>query len=401
MIIVNKVNGKKIKDIKPNFPPYKNLYLDLLEDKEKLKPGISKLYQIPNVKQSDSKPNKVTKEKKKRKKHLVVPTKKSSDDKDDNQSEGGGTTIIFESDEDESVVASDVEEKPKKDTIIKPKKHKKSKKKIIDEEKKKETVLEGLVDSDEEKSDDESVKTLKKDEEKERGSESEDDDKSIASSKDSIFSDDDEEDNEEDKNDPYYGLTPEEREEKEREEYIWRFRILRKQYGKGNANIKISDYNEHSDLEDMKRTYDRTIRELYLDDTVDQYRMYLMMSWVAMEYVCTQYVGIDLAGFAIQQTKMMHKYDRMLIELGEKSYNRFGSNIPVEVRLLGTVIFQAAIFFLGKVVVESYGENIANLFKNFTGQPPDEDEDEDPDEFDTSAPQQKMRGPSMNPSDVK
>lgn len=395
MIIVNKINGEKIKDIKPNFPPYKNLYLDLLEDKEKLKPGISKLYQIPNVKQSDSKP-KVTKEKKKKKKHLVVPTKKSDDDKDDNQSEGGGTTIIFESDEDESVVASDVEEKPKKDTIIKPRKHKKSKKKIVKQEKKEETVLEGLVDSDDEESNNESTKISS--DKKDESDESEDDDKSIASSKDSIFSNDDE-DNEEDKNDPYYGLTPEEREEKEREEYIWRFRILRKQYGKGNANIKIPDYNEHSDLEDMKRTYDRAIRELYLDDTVDQYKMYLMMSWVAMEYVCTQHVGIDLAGFTVQQTKMMHKYDRMLIELGEKSYSRFGSNIPVEVRLLGTVIFQAAIFFLGKVVVESYGESIANLFKNFTGQPPDEDDD--PDEFDTSVPQQKMKGPSMNPSDVK
>ena len=108
---------------------------------------------------------------------------------------------------------------------------------------------------------------------------------------------------------------------REKEEYIWRFRILKKKYK--HPSYEIPSYNEHSDLATMKITYDRTVRELYLDSTVEQYRTYLMGGFLAVEYVCNQWLGIDLEGFTKQQLKLMHKYDMLLVELGEKSYERF------------------------------------------------------------------------------
>ena len=208
--------------------------------------------------------------------------------------------------------------------------------------------------------------------------------------------------------DIYAGLTPEEREIKEKEEYIWRFRILKKQYGR-NATIPIPEWNEHSDLHMMKTSYERTIRELYLDDAVETYRTYLLGGWIVMEYVCTQWVGIDLRGFTMQQTRMMYKYDRMLIELGEKSYTRWGMNLPVEVRLLGMILFQAGIFYLGKIITDKFGGSMAELFKGFTGQPPDATPQSasantppaDGEEVNDAAPKKKMRGPNIKASDIR
>ena len=209
----------------------------------------------------------------------------------------------------------------------------------------------------------------------------------------------------EDEVDIYAGLSPEERAAKEKEEYLWRFRILKKQYGR-SASIPIPEWSEHSELGMMKTSYERTIKELYLDDAVETYRTYLLGGWIVMEYVCTQMIGIDLRGFTVQQTRMMYKYDRMLIELGEKSYTRWGMNLPVEVRLIGMILFQAAIFYLGKIISDKLGSSVAELFKGFTGQPPEAEKNPETnpprsqeDVFDN--PKQKMKGPKLSAEKIR
>lgn len=202
--------------------------------------------------------------------------------------------------------------------------------------------------------------------------------------------------------DPYAGLTPEEREEKEKEEYIWRFRILKKKYK--NAEEQIPSFNEFSDLQTMKRTYDRTVRELYLDDAVESYRGYLMGGSIVIEFACTQWFDVDLGGFTIHQTKMMYKYDRLLIELGEKSYNQWGSTIPVEVRLLLMILFQAGLFYMAKIVTSRFGTTMADLFRSVSGMPPPAEEIKEAakkDEGNGGPPARKMRGPSVKPADLR
>lgn len=210
--------------------------------------------------------------------------------------------------------------------------------------------------------------------------------------------DDAEEPTQPQEDDPYAGLSPEEREAKEKEEYIWRFRILKKQY----RSRDIPEFTEHDDLITMKTTYERTLREIGLETNLENYRMYLIGSFMAIEFASTHWMGINLDGFYSQQMLMMDKYDRLLIELGEKSYTRWGSNLPVEVRLLGFVILQAGLFYLGKIIADKAGSSVAELFKNITGQPVAKasnantvnDEPE-------PAPKKKMRGPSIKVADLK
>lgn len=171
-----------------------------------------------------------------------------------------------------------------------------------------------------------------------------------------------------DPDDPYYGLTPEQIEEKEKEEYIVRFRILKKKQRSSPNAIPIPEFNEHSDLATMKKSYERTVRELYIEDAVDRYRTYLMGSFLALEWGAVYYGIEEMKGFGVTQTKMMWKYDSMLIELGEKSQNTWGMNIPVEVRLIGMVLLQAGIFYLAKIVEKSSGEMMADMFRTMAGQ---------------------------------
>lgn len=328
LLIVTKVPRRTpIPDKPASFPPFDNLHLELLENKNKLKPGLplipiqrrrppmpKKQESIQNVPEKQN-PNTIT-----------IDTK--------NESENNRT------------------HKTKKKRMKKKRKHRR-KPSVESIESEDELVMELGESGDEESFEDEG----------EDGEETVEDEFSGGSGEEHSGTE-----GEDDEDDPYAGLSPEEREAMEKEEYIWRFRILKKQYK--NPSVTIPAYNEHSDLQMMKTTYKRTIKELYLDDAVESYRTYLVGGFMAMEFACTQWASIDMKGFTIQQTQMMYKYDRLLVELGEKSYNTWGMNFPVEIRLIGLVLLQAGIFYLGKIISEKYGGQAADFFKGLTGQPP-------------------------------
>lgn len=406
---VNKVpRPDPLKDVPISFPPLQNLHLELLEVKDKLKPGLPlipkgvppkqplttvtqpkpihqptqpKPVHQPPAPQIATAPSPKTSAEPKD----AVPEPKKKSEKKSKVADATAAAVAA------AVAATTVGKKKKTVETFKQEEAKKIP--AVEDEGEKEMLLE-LGDSDDEDDDDDD------DEEGLLVSEDEDEDEeSTPQGVEAVEGDAAPVAQEPEEFDIYAGLSPEEREIKEREEYIWRFRLLKKSYGK-NASIPIPEYNEHSDLAMMKTSYERTIRELYLDDAIETYRTYLIGGWVVMEYLCTEWLQINLSGFTIQQIKMMHKYERMLIELGEKSYTRWGMNLPVEARLVGMILFQAAIFYLGKIISEKYGTNIADIFKGFTGQPPSAEPATVEEVVDTP-PEKKMRGPSMKAADIR
>ena len=352
--VIKKARSTLLPDIPANFPQFSNLHLELLEVKDKLKKGLPLIPRsVPNLQKQVIPPNKPVIEKfqpsDSSKKYSDV---KSTPDKNSDKNS-------------DKTVAAAVKTKGKKEEDI-------------------------LVEELGEESDEE-IESGVFGESSETGEKSGENDANDAK-----------EDNEKEEFDIYAGLTPEERAIKEREEYLWRFRILKKKYGR-NVNVTIPEWNDYSELSMMKTSYERTIKELYLDDTVETYRTYLVGSWIIMEYVCTEYANIDIGGFAIQQIQMMYKYDSVLIELGEKSCERWTTNLPVEVRLIGMVLLQAAIFYLGKIVTEKMGESVGELFKGMTGQPPAEEKTRTKPKENTPPvdEKQKMRGPKVKASDIR
>lgn len=394
--IIKKPRTTTLPDIPINFPSFKNLHLELLEVKSKLKQGL------PLIARSKPKLNSIISNNSKNVNEVelinenVEPeeteeTEKTPKSKSKSKSKQDDTPSTTTSTKKESIMIP---------TSIKSKKNKKSSKKSKKSKKnKKDVLVMELGESDEDEEDEEGEEEEDEEEVEDEGEEEEEEE--------GEGEEEDEEVEEEEGEgiDIYAGLSPEERMIKEKEEYMWRFRILKKQYGR-NPSIPIPEWNEHSDLNMMKSSYDRTIRELYLDDAVESYRTYLMGGWIVMEYLCTQVLSIDLTGFTVQQMRMMYKYDKMLIELGEKSYTRWGMDFPVEIRLVGFILFQACIFYLGKIIADKMGDSVAELFKGFTGQPPAPTQNRNngvpaDNGNANSEGETKMRGPRLKAEDIR
>ena len=186
----------------------------------------------------------------------------------------------------------------------------------------------------------------------------------------------------------------EERERKEKADLLFKFMVLRRQY----PQVDIPEFTEHSDMNTMRRVYDQIIRRVSLDSSVDSYKQYLTGGFMVLEWVATNWLGFDLSGFTQQQGQMMNRYERLLIELGEKNYSTVGSRFPVEVRLIFLIIFNAGLFYVQKMIFSGGdgGANIMNTMFGGMNQAPPQPQ-----------PQQRrkraggMRGPTITPNEVE
>jgi len=62
----------------------------------------------------------------------------------------------------------------------------------------------------------------------------------------------------------------------------------------------------------------------------------------------------------------MSSYEKLLIELGEKSYVPEGSKWSVELRLLFLVMINAAFFIVSKMIMKKTGANLMGMMNGMT-----------------------------------
>ena len=148
-----------------------------------------------------------------------------------------------------------------------------------------------------------------------------------------------------------------------RRDLLFRFEIMRKSY----PEVQVPEFNEYSDIKAMKQTYERLIRHISLDSTVDTYKKFMIGLFIAIEIIGTKFLKIDFEGFTVQQVNAMNKYERLLIEMGEKNYLSGGQQYPVELRLLFLVIINAALFVGGKLIAGWAGPELAMVFGQIFG----------------------------------
>lgn len=179
-------------------------------------------------------------------------------------------------------------------------------------------------------------------------------------------------------------VTLNEREEEDlKREYLFKFEILKKSY----KEASIPEYSIHTDLNTLEKSYNATVRSLSLDASVDYYKKLLIGAFMVVEYALGKWLRLDMEGYTKQQIVSMSSYEQLLIELGEKSYRPSGKGYPVELRLLGMVIMNTAIFLFTKMVMRNTGSNLLGMLNNMTNSTP-------------SQPKRKMRGPDINLNDI-
>jgi hypothetical protein len=136
-------------------------------------------------------------------------------------------------------------------------------------------------------------------------------------------------------------------EERLKKDLLFRFQILKKSY----SNHKIPDFTVHSDYRTMLDSYDETVKHIHIDSSVETYKGYLTMGFYLIEYVLSTWLNFNMKGFSSEQLTQMNKYDALLIELGEKNYIPKGEQWSVEIRLLGLILLQTAMFVITREIM--------------------------------------------------
>jgi len=181
----------------------------------------------------------------------------------------------------------------------------------------------------------------------------------------------------------------EQQEEDAKRELLFKFDLLKKSY----PIATIPDYSIHSDLSTLEKSYADCVRRLSLDSSVDSYKTYLTYGFMGCEFIFGHFLGFDMQGFTQQQLISMHSYEKLLIELGEKSYVPTGSKWPVEIRLLFMIIMNAAFFIISKMLMKKTGTNLMGMINGLntsntsTASTP-------------GVPKRKMRGPDVELNDL-
>lgn len=173
--------------------------------------------------------------------------------------------------------------------------------------------------------------------------------------------------------------------EDQKRELIFKFDLLRKKYPL--STVPIPEYSIHSDLNTMIKTYDDTLRRLSIYSTADTYKQYLKYGFFGVEYVMGKWLKFDMEGYSQQQILQINTYDALLIELGEKTYVPTGSHWPVELRLLGLIVMNTVMFIMAKMVMRGTGLNVNSMTTPAAAAP-------------TPASRPKMRAPDINLDDI-
>lgn len=165
-------------------------------------------------------------------------------------------------------------------------------------------------------------------------------------------------------------------------EILFKFDLLKKSY----PAASIPEFTIHTDLETMQKQYDDTVRRLSLDSSVESYKNYLVYGFMGCEFVLGNFFGFDMQGFTQQQIVSMNSYEKLLIELGEKSYVPSGSKWPVELRLLFMIVMNAAFFIVSRMIMKKTGANLLGMVNNMNTTT----------NSTSQQPKRKMRGPNVD-----
>lgn len=142
--------------------------------------------------------------------------------------------------------------------------------------------------------------------------------------------------------------------EDKKRQLMMQFDALRRMY----PRAQIPQVSIHENYGSMEKQYENTLHSLSIEKSVDNYKQYLTFSFIGIEWFCGKVLKMDMKGYADQQCTQMHLYEKFLVEIGEKNYMPTKKSWPVEIQLLVTVLVQTALFVLMRNLFKGAGSSI-------------------------------------------
>lgn len=136
-----------------------------------------------------------------------------------------------------------------------------------------------------------------------------------------------------------------------RSQFRAKFGILRQSF----PQWQVVDPPESATLDQWHDIYEGYVRQIIVSLNCNQWKVYLVIAFLAIEVFCIKVLGLDARGFTMSQVKIMNRYDQVLVELGEKYYVQGPSNWPVEARILMMAAFNGVIFIAVKYLSKWLG----------------------------------------------
>jgi hypothetical protein len=178
-------------------------------------------------------------------------------------------------------------------------------------------------------------------------------------------------------------------------ELLFKLEILQKSYPKS----AIDKFTVYDSLSVIQEYYNSKVQLLSLEGSVDNYKTYMTFAFMGIEFLLGNVFKLNMKGFTEQQLMNMDKYEKLLIEMGEKTYLPSSKKWPVELRLLFVIIVQTAFFVVGKMflggaaasVINSVSEMKMGNFAAAAARPTDAK---------PSTTGARMRGPRISVSDL-
>lgn len=158
---------------------------------------------------------------------------------------------------------------------------------------------------------------------------------------------------------PNYSSMTEEEQARWHADYNVKFGILRNAYPEFN----IPFFDTSVNLEVKHQHYERYVHQIHIDNSVGSYQVYLLILFACIELFCVKILGLNLSGYTFNQLSLMNKYEKLLIELGEKSYGSIGSSWPVEARIIFMSLFNALIFLVIRLFASYLGPGMGDILQ--------------------------------------
>jgi hypothetical protein len=150
--------------------------------------------------------------------------------------------------------------------------------------------------------------------------------------------------------------------QKERNSVYFKYEVLRRMH----PNAHIPEFTMYSDPKLMSQKYEMLTKKLSLESSVENWKRYMIVFVMGCEVLLGK-INFDMEGFAQQQIMSMSTYDQLLVEMAEKSYVPSGSSKwSPEIRLLMMLTMNVVLFVVSKMIFKKTGTNLLGTINNVT-----------------------------------